>query len=718
MSSTFDDVIDGVSTSVALKAPVRAATTAAITLSGEQTIDGIAVIDGDRVLVKDQASAIYNGIYECRADATWVRTKDFDGNRDVKNGTTVLVVSGTTNGETYWRVSTADPIVIGTTGIVWERALVNEASTIAFTQSGAGAVSEALNLPLSRIKFPQQFGVVGDDSTNDTAAWDLFMAAISGGGCIGIVPPNFWARYTNTTIKTYSGLSDVTLIFGANSGVKFTNNAKGGFNFDGCSDFRIENPQFDYVTRPTGARVGTDNHAVTFQNHTGQLDLIRPIIWSSPNMGIVTVLCERVFMDEPRAYNTLADGIHTKDTPATIINPETDSTGDDGVACPRTVAGALTRMPVAILGARVTNAGARGIAINGATDVMVDGYMINGTSQHGIIVARDETHSLATPQRVFIGKGRIDNAGQYTYTPTTATKGGHGLYLIGGDDSNEITIDGPTIYNANGHGISITESASGNIGTVNLGNYVVDTTAVLTDGSNIPGRGVNVASVKKLNLFGAGVVKNAAGAGFFALDFDRITGETPDVINCNTNATYNDRPNFVKLNNTSGTGQAYVDGGNLIDTAGSPVSTTVEVDGATTGYAAGFKCFRGDNGGLLLSNITDAPASFLLSGNNDLNETQVNAFSATNAGSTTLSSGRRRNINTNGSTIAGHTLRLPTVTDQGHVATFSTKGEITALTVNAANGTSTVLGAPTTIAAGGHFSYAYRIDDDTWYRIS
>lgn len=567
----------------------------------------------------------------------------------------------------------------------------------------------------SQIIFPENYGVIGNGVANDTAAWDLFMAAL-GPGNIGMVPSDFWVKYTNTVIKTYSGLNDITIIFGENSGITFADNTKGGFNFDGCSNIRFDDITVTYVTPPTGARVGTDNHALTFQDCTGTLKLIRPRVLASPNMGIATVNCEEFYSEGPYIYNTLADGMNIKDTPCTIISPITENTGDDGIATPRTVAGGLTSMPVTITGHRCINSGARGYACNGATDVIYDAYDINGTSQHGIIVARDETSSLATPERVLIGTGRIDNAGQYTYTPTTATKGGNGIYLAGGNDTNEITIDGPSIYNSNGHGISIAESASGNIGTVNLGNFVVDTTAVLTDGSNTPGRGVNVASVKKLNLFGAGVVKSAVGAGFFALDFDMITGETPDIINCNTNGTYNDRPNFIKVNNTNGTGKIYADGGNLVDTANPAVSTTVEADGATTGYAAGFKFFRGDGGGLLLSNIADAPTSMLLSGNNDLNETQVNAFSAANGGTTTLSQGRRRNINTNGSTIATHTLRLPTVTDQGHIAMFSTKGEITGLTVNAANGTSAVLGAPTTLAAGGYFSYVYRIDDDTWYR--
>lgn len=75
---------------MAFKVPCRVATTAAITLSGLQTIDGVALAAGDRVLVKDQASSADNDIYVA-ATGAWVRAKDFDGSRDVVNGTKILI---------------------------------------------------------------------------------------------------------------------------------------------------------------------------------------------------------------------------------------------------------------------------------------------------------------------------------------------------------------------------------------------------------------------------------------------------------------------------------------------------------------------------------------------------------------------------------------------------------------------------------------------------
>ena len=68
--------IDAGTAGLTPKLPCRAATTANITLSGTQTIDGITLIAGDRVLVKNQTAGANNGIYEVAAGA-WARAYDF-----------------------------------------------------------------------------------------------------------------------------------------------------------------------------------------------------------------------------------------------------------------------------------------------------------------------------------------------------------------------------------------------------------------------------------------------------------------------------------------------------------------------------------------------------------------------------------------------------------------------------------------------------------------
>lgn len=117
-----------------IKQPVRAATTANITLSGEQTIDGIACVTDDRVLVKNQTTASENGIYVVDT-GTWSRAKDFNGVFDIVSGTMVRVNQGSTNGDGWFIVSTADPITIGTTELNFSRQSINFTTLVSATAS-------------------------------------------------------------------------------------------------------------------------------------------------------------------------------------------------------------------------------------------------------------------------------------------------------------------------------------------------------------------------------------------------------------------------------------------------------------------------------------------------------------------------------------------------------------------------------------------------------
>lgn len=105
------DRFNGVIASKAIKVPCVVASNVNITLSGEQTVNGVAVVSGDRVLVAAQTAGAENGIYNASATA-WARAADWDGNRDVAHGTTILV--GLAAGsQSLYEVLTADPIVIG-----------------------------------------------------------------------------------------------------------------------------------------------------------------------------------------------------------------------------------------------------------------------------------------------------------------------------------------------------------------------------------------------------------------------------------------------------------------------------------------------------------------------------------------------------------------------------------------------------------------------------
>ena len=103
-----------------VKEPVATATTANITLSGEQTIDGV-LTSASRVLVKDQSDASENGIYLSGAGA-WSRATDADDNGELQPGTLVWVDSeATVNGDKLFTLTTPSNVepVIGTTDQTW-----------------------------------------------------------------------------------------------------------------------------------------------------------------------------------------------------------------------------------------------------------------------------------------------------------------------------------------------------------------------------------------------------------------------------------------------------------------------------------------------------------------------------------------------------------------------------------------------------------------------
>jgi len=134
--------VDSVAQGLDVKASVKVATTANITLSGTQTIDGITVSAGDRVLVKNQSTASQNGIYVASASA-WSRSSDMDVWAELVSAFT-FVEQGTTQADTGWVCTVDAGGTLGTTAI-------------AFSQfSGAGAYSAGNGLSLTGNTFSVQ----------------------------------------------------------------------------------------------------------------------------------------------------------------------------------------------------------------------------------------------------------------------------------------------------------------------------------------------------------------------------------------------------------------------------------------------------------------------------------------------------------------------------------------------------------------------------------
>lgn len=197
MTTTVVDRLAGVSEGLGRKAPVRCATTANITLTGLQTIDGIVLVAGDRVLVKDQTDTTTNGIYDAKSGA-WVRSKDFNGTRDVKKGTSVLVSAGTVAALKEYVVSSADPITIGTSALTFATqstaseggsiVAANPSASVGFTAVNGSSPdymradgAPAAGPTIARATTAAVFGTV-TEATAATIPAEVTVVVIAGGG--------------------------------------------------------------------------------------------------------------------------------------------------------------------------------------------------------------------------------------------------------------------------------------------------------------------------------------------------------------------------------------------------------------------------------------------------------------------------------------------------------------------------------------------------------
>ena len=183
MTSVATDRLSGISTSVALKAPVKAVSSANLTLSGLQTVGGVALVEGDRVLVKDQSDNTENGIYDA-SSSDWTRSKDFDGNRDAVKGT-LVVTDGVSTALLFYRVTTANPVIIGTSALTFEAASeVQDPYPITAAEISAGITPSDFGKTVVPTIDVRRYGIIpnstGARTANTTALQDLLDPTVTG----------------------------------------------------------------------------------------------------------------------------------------------------------------------------------------------------------------------------------------------------------------------------------------------------------------------------------------------------------------------------------------------------------------------------------------------------------------------------------------------------------------------------------------------------------
>jgi hypothetical protein len=147
IKSYVDQAIADATGASNLKDAVRVATTTAGTLASSfangQTVDGVVLATGNRILIKNQASGAENGIYVVQASGAPVRSTDADTASDIEDAV-VYVSQGTVNADTGWKLVT-DSIVLGTTALVFTSLVPTSltSSSLVRRETPAGAVNGA-----------------------------------------------------------------------------------------------------------------------------------------------------------------------------------------------------------------------------------------------------------------------------------------------------------------------------------------------------------------------------------------------------------------------------------------------------------------------------------------------------------------------------------------------------------------------------------------------
>lgn len=198
-ANTNTDLRTGVNGDVGCKYPCRVATVANIELTGTQTINGVAVVEDDIVLVKDQTDSTENGVYVV-STGEWERGVWFNNQLNVAPGSLVATVEGTIRSKTLFQVRCADdPIIFGTSEIFFDYFIASGANVLLASNN----LSDVDSTSTSRTNLGVAIG-------SDVQAYDADLSAVAGLSSTGLIT------------RTGSGTAAVRTITGSN-GVAVTN---------------------------------------------------------------------------------------------------------------------------------------------------------------------------------------------------------------------------------------------------------------------------------------------------------------------------------------------------------------------------------------------------------------------------------------------------------------------------------------------------------------
>jgi hypothetical protein len=191
--------VDAVAEGLHVHASVKAATTSNIDLSTDleagDVIDGVTLVAGDRVLVKNQSTTSQNGIYVASTSGAAVRATDYNTAAEIDPGDFFFVTGGTTYDNTGW-VQTATVTTLGTDPITFEQF------------SGQGTYLAGNGLTLTGNTFSINTGVTVDVSTAQTLTNKTLTSPVVSG--LYLSDNNIIIEGTDNTHETTLNFTDPT----------------------------------------------------------------------------------------------------------------------------------------------------------------------------------------------------------------------------------------------------------------------------------------------------------------------------------------------------------------------------------------------------------------------------------------------------------------------------------------------------------------------------
>ena len=265
--------VDAARQGLDVKQSVRVATAAAINLSTNlvagQTIDGVALVAGDRVLVKDQVTGTENGIYVSVASGAGVRSSDANGTADtgeLKPGTFTFVEEGTANSDKGFVVSTNGTITVGSTAIAWTQ----------FSGAGSFTAGDGLSQNGNTINV----NVTADRTVITSDAIDI--------------ASTYAGQSSITTLGTINaGTWNGTVIAGQYGGTGVANTGKtvtlgGNLTTSGAYATTLTTTATTSVTLPTTGTLSTLDGTETLTNKTLTSPTLSAPVLGTPASGTLT----------------------------------------------------------------------------------------------------------------------------------------------------------------------------------------------------------------------------------------------------------------------------------------------------------------------------------------------------------------------------------------------------------------------------------------------